>query len=183
MRATNQEKTRTRLNFEALSNALKMQQMSLLLGGTLQSRPDAMVDLDEDEVKHVKALLDRQLELSRKVIDLEGQRVTAECEVVEAKLDLCKEFSIMSEIYSEFNAKNGSGGAAGKSAEAAEQGDNKRKKGLKADTRRLEQMKHILQKVLMEYNGADMSAEMREKCDKMLLRAGLPCEKLIAESS
>jgi hypothetical protein len=96
------EHTRVTLNFESLNRAIKAAQTSNIMtkAMALDDRGgDAAEESDPDEKAYIKELLEEKSERAVNILEAEDLRLDAELQLLIAKSDLAKEFSISRELY------------------------------------------------------------------------------------
>jgi len=145
--------SRVTLNFEGLAMAIKASQASEALKNAigLEETADAGDNIDPDEKKYLLELLEEQAELTDSILKDEDDQLNAKLELINVKSDLLKEFDSLREKYSALlkkNPENDIEPAVRRKRQKSEQ-MNKQMEQLKDEEDRLNEIRFIIQKLLM----------------------------------
>lgn len=172
-----QDHSRVILNFEALSMAIKASQASEAIKKSLGDEDQSNVD--PEERKYLLELLDDEAELSESILQLEDEQLTKKLELIKAKCELAQDFSDLRETYSKllknspeeetFAVPRKRQKSGGKPSQIEQKKDD-----LKAEEDRLNQMRIMIQKLMMSIPGGCLNydEETNKRHKSMLIKCG-----------
>ena len=169
--------SRITLNFESLAMAIKASQASVAMKRVFESENDGNVD--PEERKYLLELLDDEAELSDTVLQLEDDQLAKKLELIKVKCELAENFSNLRETYSgllknvpEEEISHAVPRKRQNSGEKMSRIEQKSEE-LKAEEDRLNQMRFLIQKLMMATPSClNYDEETNKKHKSMLAKCG-----------
>ena len=172
--------SRITLNFESLTLAIKASQASVAMKRVFESENDEnQSNVDPEERKYLLELLDDEAELSEAVLQLEDDQLAKKLELIKVKCELAEDFSNLRETYSNL-LKNVPEEEISHAVPRKRQnsGENmsrieQKTEELKAEEDRLNQMRFLIQKLMMATPSClNYDEETNKRHKSMLAKCG-----------
>ena len=176
------EHNRVHLDFEGLDMAMKQSLISLSLRKAFGLEEGGEKDCSDDEEKsYVNELLEEHSERSEKIVKAEEERVDKELELMEAKCQLAEKFNDLRKEYAVLIADEEESMNADKPSGTAIE---KKQSNLELEEERADQMKIMIQKLLMSVpiGCCNIGTEdQRKKSQVMFIKCGQDIDTLRSE--
>ena len=174
------EHNRVHLDFEVLSMALKQTLISSSLKKAFQFDDSDEGAVELEERNFLKEMLEEQEERSERIFRAESERVDKEIELLKAKCELATQFYELKDQYSSLIDNEDHRIKKSKSSSKTGLVD-KKVIVLEVEEKRLEQMKMMIQKLIMSVPEGILNLgneDDRKKSKRMLIKCGYDVETL-----
>lgn len=200
------------LSFEGLKEAIKISQMSSSLKksiGLENDNNEQLFDGDEsiskmrdpEEIQFIKDILEEQAELNEKIMEVEKSRLEATLNLLSSKMEVAKEFRVTKEIYGEMISNENENESSDHDMEIDENSDGNnvaggdeenelmrkiesKKRNLKREQDRLNQMRFLIQKLMFSCpnNAMTFDEETNRTHYNMSIRLGKDISELCEDT-
>jgi len=174
-----EERTKTFLNFATVSAALRASQANEVLTEALQLAGSDDLLLEPEEQEYVRELLEEERELSQQLLANQEVGTQQEISIIEARTELAGLLCRYQEL------RNQAGPVLFLAEDTKDKGIEKLQNCLKHEDARLNQMRMMIQKLMIGEDkfGMRFDAETNEKFRRMLQRCGMKPEEFRLEAA
>jgi len=170
------ERTQTFLNFTSLSAAKKAAQANQAIVKSLNLENGGKINLEKEEEEYLRSLLEEQKELIREVVGQHKEGADQDIEIIKTRMELAELYARYSELTDRVvDIRKAT------SQDSWERETKKLHGDLQIGDSRLNQMRFMIQKLMISYNKFGLQFEDKNLNDRyraLLLRCGKSPEDL-----